>query len=169
MKGALVSTGAVLMVTPLHPVGHTTAIGGLGGITTMVGSDGVVLSRFLRPPTNRRDPFLPSELHGYPSNVLLPIFEIPPSDRSRDSTDVRRKQPQMKMMTSRQVSRHRRFLLFHRTISSIHRLLGLEEQWDKVSATHNPLPKLPGHYCCYYSSDFESFHLLLLCGHQQCR
>jgi len=32
--GALVGTGAVLMVTPLHPVGHAMAIGGLGVLGT---------------------------------------------------------------------------------------------------------------------------------------
>ena len=31
---ALVGTGAVLMVTPLHPVGHAMAIGGLGVLGT---------------------------------------------------------------------------------------------------------------------------------------
>jgi hypothetical protein len=32
--GALVGTGAVLMVTPLHPIGHAMAIGGLGVLGT---------------------------------------------------------------------------------------------------------------------------------------
>eukprot|EP00535_Pseudo-nitzschia_heimii_P003197 CAMPEP_0197176128 /NCGR_PEP_ID=MMETSP1423-20130617/2160_1 /TAXON_ID=476441 /ORGANISM="Pseudo-nitzschia heimii, Strain UNC1101" /LENGTH=804 /DNA_ID=CAMNT_0042625451 /DNA_START=185 /DNA_END=2599 /DNA_ORIENTATION=- len=32
--GALIGTGAVLMVTPLHPVGHAMAIGGLGVLGT---------------------------------------------------------------------------------------------------------------------------------------